>query len=371
MKKILISAGEASGDFYGAELAKHLLAAKKGKVTLIGFGGAKMRAAGVDVRVDLVKHAVMGFWEVFKKLFTFMALFEDVFAVIKNEKPDVLVVIDNPGFHLRLIKKARQLGVKKIVYYITPQVWVWKYKRVKVLKKYTDLCIVALPFEKDILKKEGINVKYFGHPMSPYLKPAKASVKKKLIGIFPGSRQNEIKSFFEDILKSCALIKMNYAGAEFVLFKADTVDDSVIASYLKKYAGLKIRVVNGWDIKVKSSLSAAIAKSGTTTLELALMGIPMAVVYRLSGISYMIIKNMANGRFVSLPNIILDKEAVKEFIQRDFTPENVSHEILHILNDRRYESKIKKDFAVLRQEHGRSKDVVKKIAAEIACQAGL
>jgi lipid-A-disaccharide synthase len=371
LKKILISAGEASGDFYGAELAKQILKTHKNRVKIIGFGGAKMRAAGVDVKIDLVKHAVMGFWEVVKKLSDIVGVFNRACAILNEERPDALVVIDYPGFNLSIVKKAKALGVKKIIYYITPQVWVWKYNRIFTIKKHVDLCVVVLPFEKRIFEKEGIKVRYFGHPMAPYLTPAKPGAKEKLIGIFPGSRENEVKSFMEDILKACALIKLNYKNASFVLFQADTIKDGLIKPFLEKYPGLKIRTVSGWDIRTKSSLYAAIAKSGTTTLELALMGVPMAVVYRLAEASYWIIRSMAKGKYVSLPNIILDKPVVKEFIQHDFKAENVSRELLRILNDAKYAASIKKGLSGLNGSNVSSRDVVKNIAEAVSRESGL
>ncbi len=371
MKKILISAGEASGDFYGAELAKELRKKHGRKVEILGFGGPRMRAAGIDVRLDLVSHAAMGIWEVLVNIVTHLKLYKMALETVKNERPDCLVVIDSPSFHMPLIKDAKKAGIKKVVYYSTPQVWVWKKGRIKGLKKYTDLCIVILPFEEKILNEAGVRAKYFGHPMAPFMKPAKPSSSEKLIGIFPGSRKNEITGFFEDILKACALVRMNYKKAKFVLFKAETIDSELLQPLLNKYSGLKIEVAEGSNMGLKSSLHAAIAKSGTTTLELALMGVPMAIVYRIAAISYILIRPRAKGRFVGLPNIYLNKEVVKEFIQHELKPENVSAEILKIINNKAYSDSIKKDFSMLREKHGESKNVVKLIARAVASEAGL
>jgi lipid-A-disaccharide synthase len=371
LKKILISAGEASGDFYGAELAREIYRQKAGKVKIIGFGGAKMRSAGVELKIDLVSHAVIGFLEVLLKLLDFISIFSAAKKAIISEKPDCLIVIDYPGFHLRLIKEARKLGIKKIIYYITPQVWVWKYNRIFTLKKYTDYCITALPFEKRILEKEGIKAGYFGHPISPYLKKATMKKSGAVVGIFPGSRKNEIKTFFETILKSAALVKMNMGGVKFKLFRSDTISDEMLAPYLKKYQGLKIQVVNGWDLSSRAGLSAAIAKSGTTTLELALVGVPQAVVYKISPVSYAIIRAMSKGRFVSLPNIIKGKEIVKEFMQDNFKPEKVSAEILKILRDGDYSNKIKAGYGTLRMGGSKTGSILRNIAAAALRNGGI
>ncbi len=369
LKKILISAGEASGDFYGAELAKEIKKQDQ-KTVLLGFGGPRMSAAGVDVRIDRVRHAVMGFWEVAKTIHIHLSQYFRAMSVIKREKPDILVVIDSPGFNLPLIKGARAAGVKKIIYYITPQVWVWKYGRIFLIKKYADLAIVILPFEEAIFKKEGIRARYFGHPAAPYI-PVKVKAGKAggVVGIFPGSRDNEIKYFFKDILKACEIIKGRRHGVKFLLFRADTVKGGLIEKYLDGYPRLKIKVVKGWDIKSRSRLSAAIAKSGTVTLELALLGVPEAVVYRLSSITYWIMKTMAKGKFISLPNIIQGREVVKEFIQRGLTPENTAKEVLRLLENRKYSDKMRAEFKKLRVKHGKSKDVVRNIAAAVLKEA--
>lgn len=371
MKKILISAGEASGDFYGAMLALEILRQKKKKISIIGFGGPKMKAAGIDIRVNPVEHAAIGFWEVIKNIFTHLELFFEAVSVLKKEMPDVLIVIDSPAFHMPLIRQAKKIGIKKIIYYSTPQVWVWKAKRIIELRKNTDLCIVVLPFEEKLLQAAGINAKYFGHPMAPYLTPAKPDAKRKIVGIFPGSRANEIKSFTEDILKACALIKLSVKNAEFVLFKADTVSDELLRPYIDKYQGLKIKVAGGADLKMKSSLSAAIAKSGTITLELAIMGVPMAIVYRVSASSYMMIKTMIKTKYVGLPNILLDKFAVKEFLQHEFKPDCVAHEIISILKDKKYAAKISADLDKLRVKRTDASKVVINIAKEIIREAQL
>lgn len=371
MKKILISAGESSGDFYGAKLAVELKRRKKGALSIIGFGGPKMRAAGIDIKVNPVEHAAIGFWEVIRNIFTHLGIFNQAVETIKKEMPDALLVIDSPAFHMPLIKKAKALGVKKVIYYSTPQVWVWKAKRINELKKYTDLCIVVLPFEEKLLKNAGINARYFGHPMAPYLTPAKPSAKEKVIGIFPGSRVNEVNSFTEDMLKACAFIRLSEKNARFILFKADTISFELLRPFLDKYHGLKIKVADGTDIKAKSSLTAAIAKSGTVTLELAIMGVPMAIVYRVSEISYHMMKNIIKLKYVGLPNILLDKPAVKEFLQHDFRPDNVGHEILKILKDKKYAAKIHADLDMLRVKKKDASKTVENTASAVIKEAGL
>jgi len=348
LEKILISAGEESGDLYASFLAKEIRKQKR-DIKIIGFGGRHLREAGADIKINLLKIAVIGFWEVVLNLFSIISVMNRSIKVIKQEKPDAMVVIDFPGFHLWLIKKAKQLGLKKIIYWITPQVWAWKYDRIKTIKKYCDLCIVAFPFEEKIFKKEGIPVKYFGHPITEIINFKKCHKRGKNIGIFPGSRENEIRSFLPDILKASALIKENMPDAKFLLFKSKTVDCKVIKKYIEEHKNLKIEIINGDDFKARRSLSAAIVKSGTVTLENALLGIPMVVVYKLSFISYLITRMLITVKFISLPNIITSRKIVPELIQHNFTPAKVYERLSEILKDKKNINYIQTEYKKIRK----------------------
>jgi lipid-A-disaccharide synthase len=351
LKKILISAGEASGDFYGAALTKEIL--KTSGVSVMAFGGPMMKEAGAEIKIELTKYALTGFSEIAGRFLEVAGVYLNAVKILKKEKPDVLVVIDYPGFNMRLIKDAKKAGIKKIVYYITPQVWVWKYKRIFTIKKYTDLCIVVLPFEKGIFEKVGANVRYYGHPMAEFINslPASANVSQaKTVGVFPGSRENEIRRFFDDILKACMLIKEKNGDVKFVLFKSGEIDMGLINEKISKFKGLEFEFRNGGDYAARKDLSAAIAKSGTTTLELGLLGIPMAVVYRVSRLSYLIMLRLIKNSFVkyvSLPNIILGKEAVREFVQDNFKPEVLAEEVCRLLNDAEYASEVRASLSEL------------------------
>ncbi len=353
-KKILISAGEASGDFYAANLSRELIKKTKGDINIIGFGGNMMKSAGVDVRINLLKYAIVGFTEVFLKIFAILFVYLKAISILKKENPDILIVIDYPGFHLKLIKKAKEIGIDKVIYYITPQVWAWKYERIYKIKKYVDLAIVILPFEKKIFEKENIKVKYFGHPLSEYLLETKT--KKKLIkdgknitiGIFPGSRENEIKKIFPIILKSALLISQKINNVKFIIFKSHTIDVKTILKYFKKNENLNIVITDGKE-KINYQLDCAIAKSGTITLELALLKIPHLIVYKSSFFSYFLAKKMAKVRFIGLPNLISERMIVKEFVQSDLTSKNISEEIYRIIKDRKYKKQMIKNFCILKK----------------------
>ncbi len=348
MEKILISAGEESGDLYASFLAKEIKKQKK-DIKIIGFGGVHLKKAGADLKINLLRIAIIGFWEVVLNLFSIISVMSKAIKIIKQEKPDALVVIDFPGFHLWLIKKAKKLGVKKIIYWITPQVWAWKYERIKEIKKYCDLCIVAFPFEREIFKRENIPVKYFGHPINEIIKTGKKTGGGKKIGIFPGSRKNEIISFLPVILKACELLHDKLPETEFLIFKPETIEQKIIKDLIERYSNLKIKIVDGHDFKARRSLSAAIVKSGTVTLENALLNIPMVVVYKLSFISYLITKSLVTLKFISLPNIIAGKQVVAELIQGNFTPDKICDEMLKILKNKKHTMFVMQEYLKIRK----------------------
>lgn len=374
IKKILISAGEASGDFYAANLCKELIKKAKGQIKIIGFGGDMMREAGIDIKINLLKYAIVGFMEIFIKIFPIYITYLKAISILKKEKPDMLIVIDYPGFHLKLIKKARNIGIKKIIYYITPQIWAWKYNRIYEIKKYTDAVIVVLPFEREIFEKQKIRVKYFGHPISEYLIKNKKSLFKKrnkyeTIGIFPGSRKNEINKIFPVILKACHLISQKIPEVKFIIFKSHTIDLKTLLKYIKNYKNLNIIITDGKE-KINYHLDCAIAKSGTITLELALFNIPHVIVYKFSFINYLIARKIAKVKFIGLPNLILGRLIVKELIQNDCNPENIFNEILKILKDIRYRKNTMKNFYKIKKLLFK-KNITEKIADFIIKETNL
>lgn len=366
MKKVIISAGEASGDYYASKLAIELKKITKEKIKIIGFGGEKMKEAGIDVRINLVKLSIIGFVEVLFKFIQVLITFYKALHIIKNEKPDLLVVVDYPGFHLNLIKHAKKSGIKKIVYYITPQVWAWDYKRIYKIKKYVDLAIVVLPFEKKVFENENIRVKYFGHPIAEYILKNKKKVKKEKninIGLFPGSRNSEIKKIFPVILKAANLIANKIKNVNFIVFKSHTVDTKYLLKFFSKNSNLKIKVVDS-EYKYNYFLDCAIIKSGTISLEVALLGVPGVVVYKTSFISYLIAKKFLKVKYISLPNLILNKMVMKEFIQNELTEQNIFMEINKILTNAKYRNNMKSNFKIIIKQLYK-KDTTKNIAKAI------
>ena len=345
MNHIFISAGENSGDFYGARLASFLL--KKKKVKVSGFGGPKMAAAGVDIKVDLVSHAIVGFIEVVLKFIPLALTFNKCVSILKKEKPKALVVIDYPGFHLKLIKAARKAGIKKIIYYIAPQVWAWKYERIKEIKKYASLVIVKWGFEEKIFRKEKIRVKYCGHPMAEYLlrqeekygaRRRKQERKTIRVGLFPGSRRGEVKMMLPAMLKAAGLLKKNFDRINFVILRAPGIREDRIKKIIAQ-TGAENVLIKAGNIKALD-IDYAISKSGTTTLELALLRVPQVIVYRLPRINFMIAKSLLRIKYIGLPNLVLGRALVPELIQDKMTPSAIAIEITRFVRNKKAREKI-------------------------------
>jgi len=345
--KYYIIAGEASGDLHGCNLIKEL---KKidASATIRCWGGDKMQQAGGE----LVKHyrdlAFMGFWEVIKNIFTILRNLKFCKKDIEQFLPDTLILIDYPGFNLRIAKWAKQKGLH-IIYYISPQVWAWKENRVKMMKQTIDKMIVILPFEKDYFKnKWSWEVEYVGHPLVEVIESEKSKVKsqklteKEIIALLPGSRKQEILKKLPVMLE----ISKSFPTYQFIVAKAPGVDDNFYSSLLSPYNN--VSSVSGKTYELLMQAKAALVTSGTATLETALFGVPEVVCYKGSFLSYEIGRRLVKVKFISLVNLIMDKSVVKELIQHDMNVENLKHELHELLTNEKRISELKKDYADLK-----------------------
>jgi lipid-A-disaccharide synthase len=362
--KYYIIAGEASGDLHGSNLIKELKKLDR-LATIRCWGGDKMQAAGAE----LVKHyrdlAFMGFTEVLMNLRTILRNLDSCKKDILQFKPDALILIDYPGFNLRIAKWAKQQGLK-VIYYISPQVWAWKENRVKLMKECIDKMIVILPFEKDYFKdKWNWDVEYVGHPLVEVIESEKSKVKsqnfgnKEIIALLPGSRKQEILKKLPVMLE----VSRSFPGHEFIVAKAPAVEDDFYSSLLKPYNNVSAVSGKTYDLLVQAK--AALVTSGTATLETALFGVPEVVCYKGSSISYQIARRVIKVKYISLVNLIMDKPVVKELIQDDLTVENLKHELHEILTNEDRITAIKKDYTALRQLLSQEGDASAKAAASI------
>lgn len=347
--KYYIIAGEASGDLHGSNLIKEIKLLDA-QCNIQCWGGDLMQQAGAI----LIKHyrelAFMGFAEVIKNLPTILKNIKFCKQHILEFKPDVLVLIDYPGFNLRIAKWAKQQGIK-VVYYISPQVWAWKESRVKTMKQCIDKMICILPFEKEYYKtKWNWDVEYVGHPLIEVIDEFKVeSLKLKVddeakpIAILPGSRKQEIAKKLPIMLE----VTKAFPSLQFVIAKAPALEDDFYSNFLKPYPN--VSTVSNQTYLLLTKAKAALVTSGTATLETALFAVPQAVCYKASNISYQIGKRLVKIKFIALANLIMDKQVVKEFIQEELTAQNLSKELEALLYNQEYINKIQQDYKALYQ----------------------
>jgi lipid-A-disaccharide synthase len=356
--KYYIIAGEASGDLHGSNLIKEL---KKldANANIRCWGGDKMQQAGGE----LVKHyrdlAFMGFTEVIKNLGVILRNLKFCKEDILKFKPDGLILIDYPGFNLRIAEWAKQQKLftesgGKVIYYISPQVWAWKENRVKKMKENIDKMIVIIPFEKDYFKnKWNWEVEYVGHPLVDVIdsyrfriagfEPAINELPSNIIALLPGSRKQEIAKKLPIMLE----VSKFFPDHQFTVAEAPSVEHEFYQDFTKPYSN--VSAVKNQTYNLLMHAKAAMVTSGTATLETALFGVPEVVCYKGSPISYQIAKRVIKVKYISLVNLIMDKLVVKELIQHDLTVENLKHELHELLTNEKRIAEMKQDYAVLKR----------------------
>ncbi|MCU0371296.1 MAG: lipid-A-disaccharide synthase [Bacteroidales bacterium] len=347
-------AGEASGDMHAAGLMKELRKADQGAVFRC-WGGDLMQAAGGE----LVKHyrdlAYMGFIEVVMNIRTIMNNLGFCKEDLLRFRPDVLILVDYPGFNLRIAEFAHRKGLK-VVYYISPQVWAWKKSRVYGIRENVDKMLVILPFEEDFYRKYDYRVEFVGHPLldivnnpSAYehdtdFRRANQLGDKPIIALLPGSRKQEIKRMLPVMVSMAG----KFSGYEFVIAGAPSVDPAL---YREVKGSDEMRILYRQTHELLRHAHAAAVTSGTATLETALFGVPQVVCYRGSAVSYAIARRLVDVRYISLVNLIMDRQVVRELIQYEFNEENLEQEMNSIL-DEGIRSRIMADYGSLRKKLG-------------------
>ena len=356
--KYYIIAGEASGDLHGSNLIKEL---KKmdSAAELRCWGGDLMQAEGGTIVKHYKELAFMGFAEVIKNLSTILNNLKFCKQDIELFVPDVLVLIDYPGFNLRIAKWAKEKGLK-VIYYISPQVWAWKESRVKLIRQVVDKMLVILPFEKEFFEnKWNYKVEFVGHPLVQVINDFLASYsgakknEQPVIALLPGSRKQEIAKKLPVMLEASNF----FPGYQFVVAKAASLDSEFYQGFLNNYPNVKCVTNKTYSLLAQST--AAIVTSGTATLETALFGVPQVVCYKGSAVSYQIAKRLVKIKYISLVNLIMDKEVVKELIQDDMTVVNVIKELESILYDKEKIARINENYTSLRnllQEQGNASE---------------
>lgn len=345
MKQVLIVTGEASGDLHGANLIR-AAGPLDPQLRFFGVGGPRMAEAGCEVLIPGEEIAVMGLVEVLGHLPVIRRAFKRLSAILEDprERPAALVLIDFPDFNLRLAKVAKRAGVP-VLYYVSPQVWAWRRGRVRKIAAVVDRLAAILPFEPEFYRGLPIQVEYVGHPLldefridndrAAFLKGLGITPERPVVGIFPGSRRNELHYNLSVMLDAATLIHRRQPDAVFLLPVAPTLERAAIEAQLAQRQ-LPITLVDGNIYDTANACQAILAVSGTVTLQIALAGTPMAIVYRMAPLTYAIGKRLVKVSHIGLANIVAGKGVVREFIQEQATPENLAAEILHILDDPDY-----------------------------------
>lgn len=328
----MILAGEASGDIHGAGLVAAMQEMNPG-LELCGMGGDKMRQAGVDTMVDAAEMSMVGLVEIISQLAAVYKARRILLDSLQQSPPRLLILIDFPEFNLMIARKARRTGIP-VLYYIPPQVWAWRSGRAQKIARIVDEIGVILPFEEEFYNKRGIPAHFVGHPLMDCVRVFMSSREFRqkyavpendlLIGILPGSRRREIKTMLPIFLKSGEKLRERHDGLSFVLPRASTVTRADLEEAGLASSSLKVKVIDQDHYTTMAAFDLAIAASGTVTLELAILGVPMVVAYRLSPLTYFIGKRLAKVKFASLVNLIAGREVIPEYLQGRAVPENLA-----------------------------------------------
>ena len=342
-QRVMIIAGEASGDMHACELVRQVHR-KESDVEFYGIGGDNMRAAGVETLVDASELAVVGLIEVIAHRKIIFAALHKMQSLLQSKRPDLLILVDYAEFNLKLAKTAKDLGVK-VLFYISPQVWAWRQKRVYKIKQRVDMMAVIFPFEADFYREYDVPVEYVGHPLigkvtasstrDEFLLANKLKSEHTVVGIFPGSRKSEIKRLLPILIKSAHLVHLHDKSIQFVLPVAATLDVTLILPYIDN-CPFPVKIIKGNTYDVINACDTIMTVSGTVTLEIALMHTPFVIINKLSWLSYFLVKRMIKITYIGLCNIVMNREVAKEFIQSQASPANIAKEIIKLIDNREY-----------------------------------
>jgi lipid-A-disaccharide synthase len=332
-----------------------------------------MEAAGVSLIANVADMAVVGLTEVIGKLGDLMSVMRRLKATLKNDPPTLLILIDYPDFNLPLAKTAHRLGIK-VLYYISPQVWAWRKGRIKSIRSNVDKMVVILPFEEEFYRKAGVDVTFVGHPLLDEVKTrhpgnetsARLGLNGKAvtIAILPGSRKGEVEKLLPVMLEACRIIAEAISPVQFVLPLAPTLPLTFVLDIVQRF-GVTVKVVEHDLYDAIAFADAAIVASGTATLETALLGVPMVVIYKISGLSYEVGRRFIRVDYISLVNLIAGREVVPELIQDDANPARIAAAVRQLVGDEPARKQMRASFVSLREKLG--EPGASRRTARIAC----
>ncbi len=336
---VMIVAGEPSGDAHGAKLCRQLKK-QSPKIELFGMGGVGMASSGVEL-VHRIEHTgVVGFWEVFKDIGRYRKIFNRMVEIMDERRPDAVVLIDYPGFNIRFARQAHRRGIK-VVYYISPQLWAWGRRRVEKIRKYVDRMVVIFAFEKEFYRSWDVETDFVGHPLVDILEPMIGEEEaipalnldgSPVIALLPGSRKAEIERILPLMLKTAEIVRARKPGVQFALPVASAELRPLIEEHLQE-SSLDIRLITSGLPALLRGSDLAIVASGTVTLEGAIFGVPMIIVYKLSFFSWLIARLLIRIDFIGLVNIVSGSMIVPEYIQFQARPSRIAARALDLLED--------------------------------------
>ncbi|MCL4522537.1 MAG: lipid-A-disaccharide synthase [Acidobacteria bacterium] len=358
MKKplILISAGEPSGEMYAARLAAALRA--RTGAHLFGLGGPRMREAGVELLADSSQVAVVGISEVVRRLPSVWKVYRQLADEAERRKPDLAILVDFPDFNLRLARRLHKQGVR-IVYFISPQVWAWRPKRVQLIRRLVARVLCIFPFEEDFYRKAEVPVNFVGHPLVDSVKPTLSREQfaskhgldtgKRIVALLPGSRPSEIAHNLPVMLEACRFLASD-TEYQFVLAAAPGVAKESLSAMVRN--GPPVHIVEGATYDALAAADCAIVSSGTATVEAALLGVPMVVVYRVSATTAFIARRLVRTPHFAMVNLIAGRRVVPELIQEAFTPEAVAAEARRLLGSAEERETMRRELAEVKRRLG-------------------
>jgi len=373
MKRILIVAGEASGDLHGAALAEELLRLAPG-LRLEGMGGRRMREAGVFLHCPADQVSVVGVFEVAGKLKALLRAFLTLRRILHQAPPDLLILIDYPDFNLLLARMAKRSGIP-MVYFISPQVWAWRRGRIRVIKRLIKKMLVILPFEEELYRREGVEALFVGHPLLDRLArvPPKEEVRSRfgggrLVGLLPGSRREELKRHLPVMLEAAKAIWAKAPDVRFIIALADVFDPADVRPFLPD--DLPVEVVQGKTYEVMRASDLLIVASGTATLEAALLETPMIIIYRLSLFSALIGRLVIKVPSIGLVNLVAGRKVVPELLQYQASPARIASLALSFLNSPDLLRSIRQELSRVRTALG-APGAIRRAAKEILQVVGI
>lgn len=357
MTRLLFSCGEPSGDTYGGDLVREVK--KLGEAPeVFGLGGDRLAEEGASLIAHVRDLAVVGLWEVVSHLPRFRRIFRDILAEVDRRRPDAAVLVDYPDFNLRLARQLKARGVP-VVYYVSPQVWAWRRRRVRTIRDTVTRMLVIFPFEESFYRETGVPVTFVGHPLVDLVQPAPdrrafltasgLDPDRPLLAILPGSRRQEVAHNLPPLLGAIRLLAERKPALQFALPLAPSLPSEAIREAL---AGLPVRCLQGQAHSLLGACDAALVASGTATVEAALLGTPLAVVYRLSALTYRLGRPFVKVPHYAMVNLIAGRRVASEIIQEEFTPKRVAEEALSLLEDDARRQQMKRDLEEVRRRLG-------------------